>query len=52
MYKFCDPQGQVCEYMKRDLQIKKSQVVLPGKDEFKIFKHYMYFSSDRAAAGL
>ena len=29
-------------------------VVLPGKDEFKIFQHYtgMYFSSDRAAAGL
>ena len=26
--------------------------VLPGKDEFKIFQHYMYFSSDRAAAGL
>ena len=27
-------------------------VVLPGKDEFKIFEQYMYFSSDRAAAGL
>ena len=27
-------------------------VVLPGKDEFKIFQHYMNFSSDRAAAGL
>ena len=27
-------------------------VVLPDKDEFKIFQHYMYFSSDRAAAGL
>ena len=27
-------------------------VVIPGKDEFKIFQHYMYFSSDRAAAGL
>ena len=27
-------------------------VVLPGKNEFKIFQHYMYFSSDRAAAGL
>ena len=26
-------------------------VVLPVKDEFKIFQHYMYFS-DRAAAGL
>ena len=22
------------------------------KDEFKIFQHYKYFSSDRAAAGL
>ena len=27
-------------------------VVLPGKDEFKIFQHYVYFSSKRAAAGL
>ena len=27
-------------------------LVLSGKDEFKIFQHYMYFSSDRAAAGL
>ena len=27
-------------------------VVLPGKDEFKIFQHYMYFSSDTAAAEL
>ena len=27
-------------------------VVLSGKDEFKIFQHYMSFSSDRAAAGL
>ena len=27
-------------------------VVLSGKDEFKIFQHYMYFSSERAAAGL
>ena len=27
-------------------------VVLSGKDELKIFQHYMYFSSDRAAAGL
>ena len=27
-------------------------VVFPGKDEFKIFQHYMYFSSNRAAAGL
>ena len=26
-------------------------VVLSGKDEFKIFQHYMYFS-DRAAVGL
>ena len=29
-----------------------SAVVLPGKDEFKQFQHYMYFSSNRAAAGL
>ena len=27
-------------------------VVLSGNDEFKIFQHYMYFSSDRAAVGL
>ena len=27
-------------------------LVLSGKDEFKIFQHYMYFSSDKAAAGL
>ena len=27
-------------------------VVLSGKDEFKIFQRHMYFSSDRAAAGL
>ena len=27
-------------------------LVLSGKYEFKIFQHYMYFSSDRAAAGL
>ena len=27
-------------------------IVLSGKDEFKIFQHYMYFSSDRAAVGL
>ena len=27
-------------------------VVLSGKDEYKIFQHYKYFSSDRAAAGL
>ena len=27
-------------------------VMLPGKDEFKVFQHYMYFSSDRAAVGL
>ena len=27
-------------------------VVLSGKDEFKIFQYYMYFSSDRAAVGL
>ena len=27
-------------------------VVLSAKDEFKIFQHYMYFSSDKAVAGL
>ena len=27
-------------------------VVLSAKDEFKIFQHYIYFSSDKAAAGL
>ena len=27
-------------------------LVLSGKDEFKIFQCYMYFSSDRAAAEL
>ena len=27
-------------------------LVLSGKDEFKIFQYYIYFSSDRAAAGL
>ena len=27
-------------------------LVLSGKDELKIFQHYMYFSSDRAAVGL
>ena len=24
----------------------------PGKDEFKTFQHYMYFSSNRAEVGL
>ena len=27
-------------------------LVLSGKDEFKIFQHFMYCFSDRAAAGL
>ena len=27
-------------------------VVLSDMDEFKIFQHHMYFSSDRAAGGL
>ena len=27
-------------------------VVLSAKDGFKIFQHYMYFSSEEAAAGL
>ena len=27
-------------------------MVLSAKDEFKIFQHYMYFFSDKAAAGL
>ena len=27
-------------------------MVLSRKDEFKIFQHYMYISSDKAAAGL
>ena len=35
-----------------DTMLPCPTVVLSGKDEFKIFQHYMYFSSDRAAAGL
>ena len=35
-----------------DAMLPCPTVVLPGKDEFKIFQHYMYFSSNRAAAGL
>ena len=29
-----------------------SYIGVSGKDKFKIFQHYMYFSSDRAAGGL
>ena len=36
----------------KDAMLPCPTMVLPGKDEFKIFQHYMYFSSDRAAAGL
>ena len=35
-----------------DAMLPCPTVVLSSKDEFKIFQHYMYFSSDRAAVGL
>ena len=35
-----------------DAMLPCPTVVLSGKDEFKIFQHYMPLSSDRAAAGL
>ena len=35
-----------------DAMLPCSTVVLSGKDEFKIFQYYMYFSSDKAAAWL
>ena len=35
-----------------DAMLPYPTVVLSAKDEFKIFQHYMYFSSDNAAAGL
>ena len=35
-----------------DAMLPCPTVVLSGKDDFKIFQHYMYFSFDRAAAGL
>ena len=35
-----------------DAMLPSPTVVLSGKDEFKIFQHYMYFSYDKAAAGL
>ena len=35
-----------------DAMLPCPTVVLSGKDEFKIFQHYMYFSCDKAAAGL
>ena len=35
-----------------DAMLPCPTVVLSAKDEFKIFQHYMYFSSDKAAAGL
>ena len=35
-----------------DAMLTFPTVMLSGKDEFKIFQHYMYFSSDRAAVGL
>ena len=35
-----------------DVMLPCPTVVLLGKDEFKIFQHYMYFSSDRTAVGL
>ena len=36
----------------KDAMLPGPTVVLPGKNEFKIFQHYIYFSSNRAAAGL
>ena len=35
-----------------DTMLPCPTLVLSSKDEFKIFQHSMYFSSDRAAAGL
>ena len=35
-----------------DTMLPCPALVLSGKDEFRIFQHYMYFSSDRAAVGL
>ena len=35
-----------------DTMLPCPTLVLSGKDEFKIFQHYMYFSSNRAAVGL
>ena len=35
-----------------DTTLPCSTLVLSGKDDFKIFQHHMYFSSDRAAAEL
>ena len=34
-----------------DAMLPCPAVVLSAKDEFKIFQHYMYFSSDKAASG-
>ena len=45
-------QGPITHGLKSLDRLPCPTVVLPGKDEFKIFQHYMYFSSDRAAAGL
>ena len=35
-----------------DAMLPCPTVVLSGKDEFRIFQHYMYFSFDTAAVGL
>ena len=35
-----------------DAMLPYPTLVLSGKDEFKVFQHIMYFSSDRAAVGL
>ena len=35
-----------------DAMLPCPAVVLSGKDEFKIFQHFMYFSSDGAATRL
>ena len=35
-----------------DAMLPCPAVVLSAKDEFRIFQHYMYFSSDKSAAGL
>ena len=51
------PHGSITHGLKsldllNDVMLPFPTVVLSGKDEFKIFQHYMYFSSCRAVAGL
>ena len=55
---FCNQgQGPITNGLKSldrfyDAMLPCFTVGLSGKDEFKIFQHYMYFSFDRAAAEL